>query len=296
MKRTALTIILAISMISCNRVKDGFDASGTFEAEETIISAEASGVINQFNLEEGQKLKQGEVVGYIDSTQLVLKREQLKSQVEAVLSKKPDIKAQLAAIRQQLNQAIHEQQRVENLLKAGAATQKQMDDAIAQVSILKSQEEAVQSSLQITSSSIGQETNPLKIQIEQLNDLIDKSRIVNPVNGTVLTQYSRVNEVATTGKPLYKIADLSFLTLRAYITGDQLPGVKLGQSVRVMVDDAKGGYKEYKGVIDWINDKSEFTPKTIQTKDERANLVYAVKIRVPNDGYLKIGMYGEVKF
>lgn len=296
MKRTALILMLAISILSCNRSNNEFDASGTFEAEETIISAEASGIILQLNLVEGQELKQGEVVGYIDSTQLVLKRKQLESQISAVLSRSPDTKAQLAAIRQQMIQAKHEQQRIENLVKAGAATQKQMDDANAQVSIMKSQEEALQSSLRITSSSIGQETNPLKVQIEQLNDLIAKSRIYNPVKGTVLTQYSRVNEMATTGKPLYKLADLSNLTLRAYITGDQLPGIKLNQPVKVMVDDTKGGYKEYKGVIDWISNKSEFTPKTIQTKDERANLVYAVKIRVPNDGYLKIGMYGEVNF
>lgn len=296
MKRTALILMLAISILSCNRSNNEFDASGTFEAEETIISAEASGIILQLNLVEGQELKQGEVVGYIDSTQLVLKRKQLESQISAVLSRSPDTKAQLAAIRQQMIQAKHEQQRIENLVKAGAATQKQMDDANAQVSIMKSQEEALQSSLRITSSSIGQETNPLKVQIEQLNDLIAKSRIYNPVKGTVLTQYSRVNEMATTGKPLYKIADLSNLTLRAYITGDQLPGIKLNQPVKVMVDDTKGGYKEYKGVIEWISNKSEFTPKTIQTKDERANLVYAVKIRVSNDGYLKIGMYGEVNF
>lgn len=296
MKRTALILMLAISILSCNRSNNEFDASGTFEAEETIISAEASGIILQLNLVEGQELKQGEVVGYIDSTQLVLKRKQLESQISAVLSRSPDTEAQLAAIRQQMIQAKHEQQRIENLVKAGAATQKQMDDANAQVSIMKSQEEALQSSLRITSSSIGQETNPLKVQIEQLNDLIAKSRIYNPVKGTVLTQYARVNEMATTGKPLYKLADLSNLTLRAYITGDQLPGIKLNQPVKVMVDDTKGGYKEYKGVIDWISNKSEFTPKTIQTKDERANLVYAVKIRVPNDGYLKIGMYGEVNF
>jgi len=296
MKRTALILMLAISILSCNRSNNEFDASGTFEAEETIISAEASGIILQLNLIEGQELKHGEVVGYIDSTQLVLKRKQLESQISAVLSRSPDTKAQLAAIRQQMIQAKHEQQRIENLVKAGAATQKQMDDANAQVSIMKSQEEALQSSLRITSSSIGQETNPLKVQIEQLNDLIAKSRIYNPVKGTVLTQYARVNEMATTGKPLYKIADLSNLTLRAYITGDQLPGIKLNQPVKVMVDDTKGGYKEYKGVIEWISNKSEFTPKTIQTKDERANLVYAVKIRVSNDGYLKIGMYGEVNF
>lgn len=296
MKRTALIFMLAISMIACKRNNIEFDASGTFEAEETIISAEVGGIITALNLEEGTTLKAGDIVGYIDSTQLVLKKKQLESQIKAVLSKSPDSKAQLAAVQQQLKQARHEQARVESLLKAGAATQKQMDDINAQVLILNSQEEALHSSLRITASSIGEETNPLRIQIEQINDQIGNCTLVNPLSGTVLTQYSRVNEMAAVGKPLYKIADITHLTLKAYITGDQLPSIKLNQSVRVMVDDAAKGYKEYTGTIDWISEKSEFTPKTIQTKDERANLVYAVKIRVPNDGYLKIGMYGEVKF
>lgn len=296
MKRTALIFMLAISMIACKRNNIEFDASGTFEAEETIISAEVGGIITALNLEEGTTLKAGDIVGYIDSTQLVLKKKQLESQIKAVLSKSPDSKAQLAAVQQQLKQARHEQARVESLLKAGAATQKQMDDINAQVLILNSQEEALHSSLRITASSIGEETNPLRIQIEQTNDQIGNCTLVNPLSGTVLTQYSRVNEMAAVGKPLYKIADITHLTLKAYITGDQLPSIKLNQSVRVMVDDAAKGYKEYTGTIDWISEKSEFTPKTIQTKDERANLVYAVKIRVPNDGYLKIGMYGEVKF
>lgn len=296
MKRTALIFMLAISMIACKRNNIEFDASGTFEAEETIISAEVGGIITALNLEEGTTLKAGDIVGYIDSTQLVLKKKQLQSQIKAVLSKSPDSKAQLAAVQQQLKQARHEQSRVESLLKAGAATQKQMDDINAQVLILNSQLEALHSSLRITAGSIGEETNPLRIQIEQIEDQIANCTLVNPLSGTVLTQYSRVNEMAAVGKPLYKIADITYLTLKAYITGDQLPSIKLNQSVRVMVDDAAKGYKEYAGTIDWISEKSEFTPKTIQTKDERANLVYAVKIRVPNDGYLKIGMYGEVKF
>lgn len=296
MKRTALILMLAISMIACKRNNIEFDASGTFEAEETIISAEVGGIITALNLEEGTTLKAGEIVGYIDSTQLVLKKKQLQSQIKAVLSKSPDSKAQLAAVQQQLKQARHEQSRVERLLKAGAATQKQMDDINAQVLILNSQEEALHSSLRITASSLGEETNPLKIQIEQIDDQIANCTLVNPLSGTVLTQYARVNEMAAVGKPLYKIADITHLTLKAYITGDQLPSIKLNQAVKVMVDDAAKGYKEYSGTIDWISEKSEFTPKTIQTKDERANLVYAVKIRVPNDGYLKIGMYGEVRF
>lgn len=296
MKRIAIISLLALSFISCRNNKSEYDASGTFEADETIISAEATGVIRQFTVDEGKELAQGEVVGYIDSTQLTLKRNQLEQQISAVLSKSPEVKVQLSALEQQLKQANHELARVENLVKAGAATTKQHDDARAQVSILQSQIDALKSSLNVTSRGLSAETSPLKVQIEQLNDQISKSRIVNPVKGTVLSQYVRVNEMAVAGKPLYKIADLSGLTLKAYATGDQLPAIKLGQEVKVLVDKNEDEYKEYKGVIEWISPKSEFTPKTIQTKDERANLVYAVKIKVPNDGYLKIGMYGEVKF
>lgn len=296
MKRTTLAIILALSLISCKKNVNEYDASGTFEAEETIISAEATGIIRQLNIDEGMELVPGQMIGYIDTTQLQLKREQLKQQINAVLSKSPNKVLQLAALQEQLKQAIHEKERVDNLVKEGAATLKQLDDAQAQVSVLQSQLSALKSSLNITTTSIGAETSPLKIQIDQLNDQINKSRIINPVKGTILTQYTRVNEMAVIGKPLYKIADLSSIILRAYITGDQLLSVKLDQQVKVIVDDSKGAHKEYNGIIDWISSKSEFTPKTIQTKDERANLVYAIKVRVVNDGYLKIGMYGEVKF
>lgn len=289
-------MILSIVILSCNRDKNGHDASGTFEAVETIISAETGGIIKQLDIEEGMVLKAGEIVGYIDTTQLVLKRKQLESQVKAVLSRSPDISIQLASLNEQLKQAKREQARIENLVKADAATRKQLDDANSQIDILESQIKATRSSLGITSSSIGEETNPLKVQIEQINDQIARSSIKNPVDGTVLAQYSRVNEMIGAGKPLYKVADLSYLTLKAYVTGDQLPGIKLNQQVKVMVDESRDTYKEYTGVIDWISSKSEFTPKTIQTKDERANLVYAVKIRVPNEGNIKIGMYGEVIF
>jgi HlyD family secretion protein len=296
MKKTAIAVLLAIIATSCSNNEIESDASGTFEAIETIISAEASGVIKNLNADEGKTLKAGEVIGFIDSTQLVLKRKQLESQIKAVISRSPDKKSQIAALEEQLKQAKHERNRIENLVKGGAATTKQYDDATAQVAIISSQLEALRSSLNITSASISEESVPLKIQIEQLDDQISKCRIVNPVYGTVLTQYTRENEMAVMGKPLYKIADLSLLTLKAYVTGNQLPGLKIGQEVKVLIDNGDDQYKEYKGSIDWMSDKSEFTPKTIQTKDERANLVYAVKISVPNDGYLKIGMYGEVLF
>jgi HlyD family secretion protein len=288
-------VALAILMTSCAGDTIQYDASGTFEAVETIVSAEATGVIKKFTLEEGQDLQPGQVVGYIDSVQVYLKKKQLEAQIGAVLSKKPNIASQIASLQEQLKQAQREQQRITNLLKADAATQKQLDDANAQVEIIKKQIAGQESSLGITSKSLNEESLPLTIQIAQLNDQLAKCKIVNEVNGTVLTKYAEANEMTASGRPLYKIADLSQITLRAYVTGDQLPALTIGQKVTVLIDAADNSYKEYAGDVQWISNKAEFTPKTIQTKDERANLVYAIKIRVKNDGLIKIGMYGEVQ-
>lgn len=296
MKSIAIFLIAILSLSSCNRNDNEFDASGTFESEETIISSEAAGTIKQFDIEEGQTLKAGEVIGYIDSTQLYLKKKQMQAQVSAALSQRPDISKQVAALHEQMKGAEREQRRVSNLLKSDAATQKQLDDINTQIDVIGKQISALESSLDITKESINKGSVPLQIQIEQLNDQLDKCRLVNPIDGTVLTKYAEANEVAAPGKPLYKIADMSSLLLRAYITSDQLSKLKLNQTVAVFTDDGKDQYKQYKGNISWISDKAEFTPKTIQTKDERANLVYAVKIRVKNDGLLKLGMYAEVKF
>ncbi len=295
MKKVFVIIISMAFLNSCKEKKAAYDASGTFEAVETIISAEASGVIKELNIEEGQSLHTGDTIGYIDPTQLILKKKQLQAQSKAVLSKRPDISSQLASLQERLKQAEHEQQRISNMVKADVATPKQLDDANAEVAVIRKEISAKQTSLGITSSSITEETLPIDVQVEQVDDQLSKTKIINKVNGTVLTKYAEVNEMAVAGKPLYKIADLSMIILRAYITGDQFAKVKLNQNMKVMVDDGTGKYKEYNGTVTWINNKAEFTPKTIQTKDERANLVYAVKISVKNDGYLKIGMYGEVK-
>lgn len=292
----SLPLLLLPALLSCsNKNEDKYDASGTFEAVETIISAQASGTIKELNLEEGQTLQKGQTVGYIDSLQLYLKKQQLQAQVKATLSGKPDITAQTAALQEQLRQAQREQKRTSNLLRADAATQKQLDDANTQVDVVKKQISALQSSLGITSSSLTDQTKPLRVQIQQINDQLQKSKIINEVSGTVLTKYAEVNEVTDMGKPIYKIAELNTIILRAYITGNQIPHVKVGQQVKVLVDQTKDTYKTYNGTIEWVSNKAEFTPKTIQTKDERANLVYAIKIRVKNDGFLKIGMYGDVK-
>jgi len=284
------------TIMSCNDGKNKFDASGSFEAEETIISSETAGLLKQFNVEEGQTLQAGQFIGYIDSTQLYLKKKQMDAQIKAVLSGKPDVAKQIAALQEQLKAAEKNQLRFSNLVKSEAGTQKQLDDINAQVEVLKKQIEALESSLGITSSTISEQTTPLLVQIEQINDQLAKCRIVNPINGTVLAKYAEQNEIAAPGKPLYKIADISSLLLRAYVTGTQLSQIKLEQKVKVLVDKNEKEYTEHEGTIIWISDKAEFTPKTIQTKEERANLVYAVKIKVPNGGLLKIGMYGEVKF
>ncbi len=296
--KTELKTFLVLSVIctACNSSTSHIDASGNFEAEETIVSAEASGKILQLSIEEGQSLKAGDVIGYVDTTQLSLRKKQLNYSIRALLAKQPDAATQLSTIQEQMETTRFEKKRVESLLKADAATQKQLDDINAQLTFLQKQYNATKTALSITSQSLQSETYPLKAQIEQTEDLIKKSVLISPTNGTVLTKYMEQNEIATPGKALYKIADLSTLILRAYITGMQLPQIKLGQSVSVLVDGAEGGYKTYSGTITWVSDKAEFTPKTIQTKEERANLVYAVKINVKNDGYLKLGMYGEVKF
>lgn len=294
MKRIIFITIAALA-ISCSDNKNEFDATGTFEAVETIIPAEAGGIIKDLKVEEGNALKEGQVVGYIDTIQLSLKRDQLVAQIKATQSKKPDINSQLEVYREQLKQAKLDQQRMQNLVKADAATRKQLDDATTKVAVTQKQINALQKQLDINIAGIDDDTQTLKVQISQMNDLLVKSKIVNKTNGTVLTKYAEIGEMATIGKPLYKIADLSTIILRVYITGDQLPGIKINDQIKVFVDATNKTYKEYGGTVEWISDKAEFTPKTIQTKDERANLVYAVKVRVKNDGYLKIGMYGEIK-
>ena len=288
--------LITLILLGCGNGNGKYDATGTFESEEVMVSSEAMGKLVRFDVEEGAQLKQNQIVGVIDTLQLYLKKKQLEASVKAVLSKQPDVATQLAALQEQIKTAEIEKKRVENLVKSNAATTKQLDDVNAQLEVLNKQYNATKSSLTITKQGLQSETFPLQIQIEQINDQLSKSRIINPVDGVVLTRYTKQNEVTATGKALYKIADLSEMTLRAYVNGDQLGQIKLGQKVKVFVDKGESEQKEMSGEIYWVSSKAEFTPKTIQTKDERANLVYAIKVRVKNDGYLKIGMYGEVKF
>ncbi len=288
--------VLVAATMGCSSNTNQFDSSGNFETDEVIVSSEANGKLMKFVLEEGQHLHAGQQIGYVDSITTYLQKKQLQAEIEATLAKQPAVSTQLKVVKEQLNKALLEQKRAANLVADSAIMTKELDDWNAQVALLKRQFDAEASTLNVTTRSIITETHPISFQIKLLEDQLRKCKIINPINGTVLTKYALEDEITMSGKPLYKIANLDTMTLRAYITGDQLSLLKLGQTVKVFVDKGAQQYSEFSGIVRWISDKSEFTPKTIQTKDERANLVYAVKIKVKNNGFIKIGMYGEVKF
>lgn len=292
MKR--LFYVLAIlSVASCNKGV-GYDAQGTFEATEVIISAEATGRILSFDVTEGQIIEADAVVGAIDSLQLHLQRKQLAAQQAALLSSRPDKEKQVASLRRQIATHKRELQRVENMLRSGAATQKQHDDIEAQVQVLGEQLSATLSTLENNTSTINSNAAALEAQMAALDDRIAKCRISAAVGGTVLVKYAEKGELTTAGKPLMKVADLENIYLRAYFTSDQLAKVNLGDEVTVTADFGGDERYDYRGRVVWIASESEFTPKSIQTRNSRANLVYAVKIAVKNDGRLKIGLAGEV--
>ena len=296
MKKSLIYLFLLTLLFSCKNEGNVSDAAGSFESVETIISTEAAGTLLEFKVEEGQKLEPGQYIGYVDSTPLFLKKKQLAAQIKAVLSGRPDAEKQVAVLEEQLKNAEREQKRFSNLVQANAGTQKQLDDITAQIEVIRKQIEAQKSTLGIAYTNISEQTSPLLIQIEQLDDQLGKCRIINPVHGTVLAKYAEDHEVVMPGKPLYKIAETDTLILRAYITGSQLSKVKMGDEVSIRFDKGAKEYADYKGTIFWISDHAEFTPKTIPTKEERADLVYAIKVRVVNDGHLKIGMYAELNF
>jgi HlyD family secretion protein len=290
------TMLLSFSLFSCGNSEGDYDATGSFEATEVIVSSQAGGRILKLDINEGDKLQKRQMVGVIDSTQLFLEKMSLLSNAQGVRVQQPDIQAQTAALKNQINTLKREKARFERLVAANAANQKQLDDIESQLKVAESQLSAQISSLQKSSDHISAQSSALEIQVAQINDRLEKTRIISPISGTVLNKYIEAGELATIGTPLFKIADTNVMFLRAYVTNDQLAQIKLNDEVTVRVDNGEGGMKSYMGRINWVSDKSEFTPKTIQTKNERANLVYALKIAVPNDGFLKIGMYGEVKF
>lgn len=280
--------------LSCGNGAD-YDAQGTFEATEVVVSAEATGRILFFDAVEGQTVAADATVGAIDSMQLHLQRRQLVAQQQALLSSRPDKETQVAALRQQLATQKGELKRVENMLRDGAATRKQHDDLSAQIRILEGQLSATLSTIDNNTASINGNAAALEAQIAALDDRIAKCRIASPVDGTVLVRYAEAGELAAAGKPLMKVANLDDIFLRAYFTSDQLADLNLGDSVKVTADFGGDQRFDYVGRVAWISAESEFTPKTIQTKDSRANLVYAVRIAVKNDGRIKIGMAGEVR-
>ena len=303
----ATTFLLA-AISACNRNERKFDASGVFETDEVIVSSELPGKILSFSIEEGQTIYKDSIVGVIDAENLTLQKEQVEASIKALSEKTNDVQPQVKLLEQelavkqsQLNTQLREKARIENLIKMDAATGKQLDDQNAAIDVTRKQIAVTQQQILVQKNNIStqnrsvlSEGKPLQKRVAQLDDQLKKANIINPATGTVLTKYAEAGEITASGKALYKIADLTEMTLRAYINGAQLSKVKLGQTVKVWVDDGADKYRELPGTIRWISDKAEFTPKTIQTKDERANLVYAVKIKVKNDGYLKIGMYGEV--
>jgi HlyD family secretion protein len=302
--------LLPFMLTRCSSNNQEADAQGTFEVDEVIVSSEVPGKILSLNIQEGSILKKDSIAGVIDSVPLELQKAQVEATIHALHQKTTDVrpqvqelKDQIAVQKAQLNDDLLEKARTERLIKADAATTKQLDDLNTAIAVLQRQIVANEQQIKVQETTTGTQNNtvlseykPLRESVAEIQDQLKRTNIKNPINGTVLTKYAMAGEVTSAGKALYKIGDLSVITLRAYITGTQLALVKLNQKVKVLVDSNASSYRTYTGVITYISDKAEFTPKTIQTKDERANLVYAIKIHVKNDGYLKIGMYGEVKF
>lgn len=295
--RNLLGLCSLLALFSaCGNGAPKYDATGTFETTEVLVSAEASGRLLYFDIEEGMLLKAGEEVGVVDTVQLYLKKLQLEASLKSVEEQRPDILKQVAATKEQISAAQRERNRVANLLKVGAANQKQLDDAEDQLEVLRKQLVAQNSTLSNSHQSLTWQSSSVGIQVAQVEDQLRKCHITSPITGTVLAKYAEAGELTAMGTPLFKVANTEQMYLRAYITSEQLSQVKLGQKVTVFSDYGTDEHKQYPGVVTWISDTSEFTPKTILTKNERANLVYAVKIAVHNDGLLKIGMYGGVEF
>jgi len=297
MKYLALFSSIALLLaVACSSKNKNYDASGMFEATEVIVSAEASGKILVLNIVEGQKVEPSEILGLIDTTQLYLQKVQLLQSKNQVGTRKQNVDTQLASLEEQLAYQQREKTRIEKLIAAKAGNTKQLDDIDAQIAIIQKQIAATKENLEKNNQGVTDNTGLVDAQIAVINDQLLKAQIKSPIAGTVLVKYAEAGEVTAMGRPLFKVADLEHIYLRAYITSAQLTQIKLEQQVTVFSDFGEKERREYAGTITWISSEAEFTPKTIQTKDERANLVYAIKILVKNDGYLKIGMYGDVRF
>ena len=295
MKKITILASVALMMAACGGNEKEYDATGTFEATETTVFAEQSGALLTFSVNEGDSIEANKEVGLIDTTQVWLKIQQLGATKEVYQSQKPDMEAQIATMRQQLAKAQQEEQRYKELVADGAAPSKMLDDATNQAKVLQKQLAAQQSALSTSTRSLDKQMAATDVQVSQLRDQLRKCHIVTPTKGTVLEKYVERGEFVAIGKPLFKIADTQDMFLRAYVTSAQLQNIKIGQQVKVFADYGDSQHKEYDGTISWISSRSEFTPKTILTDDERTDLVYALKVAIKNDGFVKIGMYGEVK-
>ena len=291
-----LSILTLFFFSSCKEKEKEYDATGTFEATETTVFAEQSGALLTFSVNEGDNIEANMEVGLIDTTQTWLKIQQLHATKEVYRSQKPDMERQIAATRQQLVKARQDEQRYRELVADGAAPSKMLDDASSQVKVLQRQLDAQISSLSTSSRALDKQTAAADVQVSQLRDQLRKCHIITPTKGTVLEKYVERGEFVSIGKPLFKMADTENMYMRAYVTSAQLQNIKIGQQVKVFADYGNNQRKEYQGTISWISSRSEFTPKTILTDDERADLVYAIKVAIKNDGFVKIGMYGQVKF
>ena len=296
MKKLITMASAALLLTACGNSEKEYDATGTFEATETTVSAEQNGTLLTFAINEGDEIEAGSEVGLIDTTQTWLKLQQARATQEVYQSQKPDMEKQTSATRQQLAKAQAEQQRYKELVADGAAPSKMLDDATNQVQVLQRQLAAQLSSLSTNTNALSKQMAATEVQIDQLRDQLRKCHIKAPLKGTVLEKYAERGEFVAVGKPLFKMADMEQVYIRAYVTSAQLQSIRTGQQVKVFADYGDGKKQEYDGTVSWISSRSEFTPKTILTDDERADLVYAVKVRVKNDGFIKIGMYGEVKF
>ncbi len=299
-RKNILLIITAVvacfGLGSCKNKDTDVDATGTFEATEVTVSSEASGRITSLPIREGDQVTTGQQCGFIDTVQLHLQRLQIEAGIRAAEGRTRDEKVQTAALEEQIAIARKEVTRLQNLVKANAANTKQLDDAVAGVNLLEKQLEAARADIAMNNTIAMAEAQSLRAQLAQVEEAINRSRIVSPIDGTVLVKYAQQGELTGAGKPLFKVADIKNMYLRAYITSSQLSELKIGQKVNIVTSGSEESSRRYDGTVTWIASESEFTPKTIQTKDERAHLVYAVKIAFVNDGYAKIGMYGDVIF
>ena len=296
MKKIIAMAGVALVLNACGRKERQYDATGVFEATETTVYAEQTGALLTFNVEEGDTVGQNREVGLIDTTQLWLKMKQAEAMKSVYQSQKPEQEKQIAVTRQQLAKAKQDQQRYKELVADGAAPAKMLDDANSQVEVLQRQLDAQLSSLRVNTNALDKQMDATDVQAEQLRDQIRKCHILVPAKGTVIEKYVERGEFVSAGKPLFKMADTENMFIRAYVTSAQLENIKTGQKATVFADYGNGGKKEYEGRVTWISSRSEFTPKTILTDDERADLVYAVKVAIKGDGYVKMGMYGEVLF